>query len=137
MPNSPTVINVPYNISFSNSNPTGLNLDNGKAWVGFTGSQPIMSTAQDILAWEFTPHTPLQITQTIPPGGQENDFVFGGFEAGSHVSQRIHQPGRHSDDRAGDAGEPQHVLHAAPAGHAVLERNLRGEPGDGRQLHCL
>jgi hypothetical protein len=39
-----------------------------------------MSTAQDILAWEFTPHTALQITQTIPPGGTENDFVFGGYE---------------------------------------------------------
>ncbi len=52
------IIAVPYNVSFSNSNPTGLNLDNGSAWVGFTGSQPIMSTAQDILAWEFTPHTP-------------------------------------------------------------------------------
>ena len=81
MPNSPTIIAVPYNITFSNSNPTGLNLDGGKGWVGFTGSQPMMSTAQDILAWEFTPHTPLQITQTIPPGGQENDFVFGGYEA--------------------------------------------------------
>ena len=79
-PNSPPTINVPYNIAFSNSNPTGLNLDNGTAWVGFTGSQPVMSATQDVLAWEFTPHTPLQIIQTIPPGGQENDFVFGGFE---------------------------------------------------------
>ena len=73
------IIAVPYNIAFSNSNPTGLNLDSGKAWVGFTGSQPVNSTAQDILAWEFTPHTPLQITQTIPPGGVENDFIFGGY----------------------------------------------------------
>lgn len=79
-PNSPPTINVPYNISFSNSNPNGLNLDRGTAWVGFTGSQPVNSTAQDILAWEFTPHTPLQIIQTIPPGGQENDFIFGGYE---------------------------------------------------------
>jgi legume-like lectin family protein len=78
-PNSPPIIAVPYNVTFSNSNPTGLNLDAGKAWVGFTASQPIMSTAQDVLAWEFTPHTPLQITQTIPPGGQENDFIFGGY----------------------------------------------------------
>lgn len=80
VPGAPTVINVPFNIAYSSSNPTGLNLDNGKAWVGFTGSQPTMSTAQDILAWEFTPHTALQITQTIPPGGQENDFIFGGYE---------------------------------------------------------
>jgi hypothetical protein len=79
--NAPTVINVPYNVSFSGSNPTGLNLDNGSAWVGFTGSQPPMSTAQDILAWEFTPHTPLTITQTIPPGGVEADYIFGGYEA--------------------------------------------------------
>ena len=78
-PTSLPNISVPYNVAFSNSNPLGLNLDGGKAWVGFAGSQPIMSTAQDILAWEFTPHTPLQITQTIPPGGVENDFVFGGY----------------------------------------------------------
>jgi len=81
--NAPTVINVPYNITFSSTNPTGLNLDpanGGSAWVGFTGSQPVMSTAQDILAWEFTPHTPLKITQIIPPGGQENDFIFGGYQ---------------------------------------------------------
>ena len=79
-PNSPPVINVPYNIIFSNSNQTGLNLANGAAYVGFTGSQPVMSTAQDILAWEFTPHSALTITQTIPPGGTENDFIFGGYE---------------------------------------------------------
>ncbi len=79
-PNAPTTLSVPYNIAFSNSNPTGLNLNNNGAWVGFTGSQPVMSTAQDVLAWEFTPHTPLQITQVIPPGGTENDFVFGGYE---------------------------------------------------------
>jgi len=29
VPNAPTVINVPYNVTFSGSNPTGLNLDNG------------------------------------------------------------------------------------------------------------
>src|SRR5580698_5408399 len=79
-PNSPPTINVPYTIGYSSSNPTGLNLPSGTGWVGFTGSQPVMSTAQDILAWEFTPHTALQITQTIPPGGTENDFVFGGYE---------------------------------------------------------
>ncbi len=83
VPGAPTVINVPYNISFSSSNPTGLNLDpanGGSGWVGFTASQPVNSNAQDILAWEFTPHTPLQITKLIPPGGQENDFVFGGYQ---------------------------------------------------------
>jgi hypothetical protein len=79
-PGAPTVINVPYNVTFSNSNPTGLNLNNGSAWVGFTGSQPQASTVQDILAWEFTPHTSLQLQQLIPPGGTENDYIFGGYE---------------------------------------------------------
>lgn len=95
-PGAQTVISVPYNITFSNSNPTGLNLDSqGKAWVGFTGSQPIMSQAQDILAWEFTPHTPLTITQTIPEGGNEADYIFGGYElavtypTGFHNDQMI------------------------------------------------
>jgi hypothetical protein len=80
MPNSPPIISVPYNVVFSGSNSTGLNLDSGAAWVGFTGSQPVTGQVQDILAWEFTPHTPLNIIQTIPPGGQENDFIFGGYE---------------------------------------------------------
>jgi hypothetical protein len=81
VPGAPTVITVPYNIAFSSSNPTGLNLDtNGTAYVGFTASQPVQSTAQDILAWEFTPHTTLQITKPIPNGGIENDFAFGGFQ---------------------------------------------------------
>ena len=129
---------VPYNIAFSNSNPTGTEPGRRQgAWVGFTGSQPMMSTAQDILAWEFTPHTPLQITQTIPPGGRKTTFVFGGYEGAVTYPNGFHESRRYSDDRAGDAGEPQHVLHAAPAGYAVLQRDLRGEPGDRRQLHRL
>lgn len=68
------VINVPYNI-------TALTLNNGAAWVGFTASQPhLQGTAQDILGWEFTPHSPTQITQVIPPGGTQATYPFGGHE---------------------------------------------------------
>ncbi len=67
-------ISVPYNI-------TSLALNNGAAWVGFTASQPMMQgTAQDILGWEFTPHSPTQITQVIPPGGTQATYPFGAHE---------------------------------------------------------
>ncbi len=72
-PGAVPVINVPYTI-------TALTLNNGAAWVGFTASQPPQGTAQDILAWEFTPHTPTQITQVIPPGGTQATYPFGGHE---------------------------------------------------------
>jgi hypothetical protein len=72
-PNSPPIISVPYNI-------TSLMLDNNTAWAGFTASQPGLATAQDVMAWEFTPHTPIGIQQVIPPGGVPNNFVFGGHE---------------------------------------------------------
>ena len=74
MPGAPPVINVPYNIS------TALTLNNGMAWVGFTASQPAQGTAQDILAWEFTPHTASQDTQVISNGGVPTNFPFGAHQ---------------------------------------------------------
>jgi hypothetical protein len=67
------VINVPYNI-------TSLSLNNGGAWVGFTASQPTQGTVQDILAWEFTPHTTIQVQQVIPPGGTPATYGFGAHD---------------------------------------------------------
>ena len=72
-PGAPPTITVPYNI-------TGLSLDNGMAWVGFTASQPSQGTAQDILAWEFTPHSSSQVTQVIPPGGTPATYPFGSHD---------------------------------------------------------
>jgi hypothetical protein len=72
-PGAMPTITVPYNI-------TGLSLTNGGAWVGFTASQPAQATAQDILGWEFTPHTPSQDTQVISNGGVPTTFPFGGHE---------------------------------------------------------
>ncbi len=74
MPGVPPTVTVPYNIA------TALSLNNGMAWVGFTASQPAQGTAQDILAWEFTPHTPIQVTQVISNGGIPTNFPFGGHE---------------------------------------------------------
>ena len=77
------VLNVPYNILYSPSNPSGLqpaNLD--QLFAGFTASVENGGTTTDILAWEFTPHSPTQITKVIPPGGTENDFSFGGHQLG-------------------------------------------------------
>jgi hypothetical protein len=73
-PSAVPIINVPYNV-------TSLNLNNGAAWVGFTASQPMLQgTQQDILGWEFTPHSPTQITQVIPPGGQQATYPFGSHQ---------------------------------------------------------
>lgn len=73
--NSVPAIRVPYTID-------GINLDNGNAWVGFTGSQSTHEMAQDILAWSFTPYQPTQVTGNIPQtGGQtsgtQQTFNFG------------------------------------------------------------
>ena len=57
-------INIPYNID-NTYNPKGISLSSGTAFVGFTGSQTTQSQQEDILAWEFTPHTPTSVQQTI------------------------------------------------------------------------
>ena len=74
-PKSPPVINVPYNINQLNLDPS-----NGGAWVGFTASQPAAGTAQDILAWEFTPHLATKVQQVIPPGGTPATYPFGAHD---------------------------------------------------------
>ncbi len=77
-----TAINIPYNID-NTQNSQGISLAGGtSAWVGFTASQTHMPEAHDIIAWEFTPHTPIQVQQVIPPGGTQADYVFGGHDMG-------------------------------------------------------
>jgi Legume lectin domain len=91
-------MSVPYNIVYdSETNPNGLQLDpinGGSAWVGYTASQPATQdprlpggeeganggTAQDIFGWEFTLSSPVMITQTIQPGGQPTQFMFGAHQ---------------------------------------------------------
>jgi len=91
-------MSVPYNIVYdAQNNPTGLQLDatnGGSAWAGFTASQPATSdrrlpggggganggTAQDIFGWEFTLSSPVMITETIQPGGEPTQFMFGAHE---------------------------------------------------------
>jgi hypothetical protein len=88
-------INIPYNIDWNVNSVNGLKLatdpasgNYGFAWVGFSGSQTNQPQQQDILAWEFTPHTSTSVTQTlqgcaapntncIPP---VNDFNFGAHD---------------------------------------------------------
>ena len=57
---------------------TLLSLDNGTAWVGFTGATGDVIENNDILSWSFTPHTSTTITQNISPG-VTTPFVFGEF----------------------------------------------------------
>ncbi|HUI84072.1 MAG TPA: L-type lectin-domain containing protein [Candidatus Binatia bacterium] len=104
---APTVISVPYNIVFSESNPTGLQLaSHNSLLVGFTASQPETpdsrkagggeasgGTTTDIIAWEFTTHSPVQVTQVIPPGGTEADYVFGAHQAGVTYPTDFNNPG--------------------------------------------
>lgn len=82
VPTAVKAINIPYNIDVT-KNSQGISLAGGtSAWVGFTASQTTNPQAHDILAWEFTPHAPAQVTQVIPPGGTEADYVFGGHHMG-------------------------------------------------------
>ncbi len=77
-----TSINIPYNINNA-YNSQGITLAGGtSAWVGFTASQTTVPQAHDIQAWEFTPHTPTQVQQVIPPGGTQADYIFGGHDMG-------------------------------------------------------
>ena len=98
---SPTAINIPYNIDGATNPTTGLNLfkDSSEkktsALIGFSASQTQQPQQQDILAWEFTPHAPTQVTQTIQNGCDPNDptcvpttFTFGG-----HVDKVTYFPG--------------------------------------------
>ena len=39
------------------------------------------------MAWEFTPQAQTQVTQVIPPGGTEADYVFGGHHMGVNYFQ--------------------------------------------------
>jgi len=60
-------INIPYRIDQSqNASTNWIALANGtSAWVGFSASQTSEPQAEDILAWEFTPHAPVQVQQPI------------------------------------------------------------------------
>jgi len=75
---SAKAINIAYNIDSTKNPATGLALANGtSAWVGFTAGQNDQPQQQDVLAWEFTPHTATQVTQTIPNGGTTATYSFG------------------------------------------------------------
>ena len=80
-PTGPPNISVPYNIVYdAESNPDGLSLIGGSAWVGFTASQPDDGTALDIRGWEFTPQGPTMVQQVIQNGGTPTVFAFGSHE---------------------------------------------------------
>ena len=81
---APTVLNVPYNFVYSGSNPLGLVPTNIQNFlVGFTASLDGDATPTiNILSWEFTPHSPTQITQQIQNGGTLTNFPFGGHQFG-------------------------------------------------------
>lgn len=73
-------INIPYNIN-TTYNPHGISLAGGtSAWVGFAASQTTIPEAQDILAWEFTPHAASSVQQVIPPGGVPAFYNFGAHD---------------------------------------------------------
>ncbi len=77
------VVDVPYNITYSPSNPLGLNPASFTGlFAGFTASVEDGGTTTDVLAWEFTPHSPSEVTQVIQSMGMETDFTFGGHQLG-------------------------------------------------------
>ncbi len=59
-----------------------LNLNNGAAWVGFSGATGADSEAHDIFNWTFTPsNTQTTIQQTLTPNQQNavTNYVFGSY----------------------------------------------------------
>jgi len=101
VPTAVPAINIPYNIDNTQNPSTGLalgldaNQQKTLAWVGFSGSQTFQPQQQDILAWEFTPHTPTQVTQTILPGCDPHDPTCQPttFTFGDHVDKVTYYPG--------------------------------------------
>jgi hypothetical protein len=47
------------------------------AFVGFTAGYGAHAQTTDVIAWEFTPHAPTQITEPLNDNGMENQFDFG------------------------------------------------------------
>jgi len=86
-PNCPSCLGV-LNVSLDGVNlfsegiqvnlATLLSLDNGTAWVGFTGATGAFSENDDILSWTFTSHGGQTITQPAP-AGQFTIFNFGSY----------------------------------------------------------
>jgi hypothetical protein len=102
VPGTVPAINIQYNIDATQNSATGLNLatdSSGKqtsAFVGFTGSQSNLGQQQeDIIAWEFTPHTSVSVTQVIQPGCDHTDptCVPTTFTYGGHVMKVFYFPG--------------------------------------------
>jgi hypothetical protein len=74
VPNATPQINLP-GFRIENVIPISPTANGVTAFVGFTASGDTQTT--DVISWEFTPHTPTQITETINSGGVENKFNFG------------------------------------------------------------
>ena len=81
---SPKAINIAYNLDSTQNPTTGLALakdakgNHTSAWVGFTAGQNDQPQQHDVLAWEFTSHTPqTQVQQQIPNGGMTATYSFG------------------------------------------------------------
>jgi hypothetical protein len=62
---------------------TLLSLNNGSAWVGFSGATGALTENNDIQTWTFTPATTsTSITQTLTPNTQQpvaTNYVFGSY----------------------------------------------------------
>jgi hypothetical protein len=50
---------------------------NDSAYVGFTAGTGLYYENQEILAWTFTPHTPVTQPQPLQPAGSQTTFPFG------------------------------------------------------------
>lgn len=66
-----------------------LGLNNGKAFVGFTGGTGDATANQDILSWTFTPHTTMTIGPLHTTAGQTTVFNFGAFNFKSTPANTI------------------------------------------------
>jgi len=59
-----------------------LSLNNGSAWVGFSGSTGGNTENNDILSWNFAPaNAPTQITQNLTPSPQpvDTNYIYGSY----------------------------------------------------------
>jgi hypothetical protein len=128
-----TSINIPYNIDNTFSS-TGISLAGGtSAWVGFTGAQTNVTQAEDILAWEFTPHAQAQVQQTIPNGGTEAHYTFGANDTGvTYFPGYVNQNG--CDGMQANGVQCLMTVEATPTARNVFYQNrLVGTPFNNEQ----
>ena len=113
------VISGTYDIS-ANLNLMNSGSANDSAYVGFTSATGDAFEQHELMAWTFTPHTPVTQQQPLAPPGQTTTFPFGSHTYA--VTYPLNGPGTDNIDM---------VVTANTISPALFLRLISGTPFDG------